>query len=183
MNYDLINTCLITFGIISIITAILYVFNKSQKYKIIQRIHDSNINADLMLNLCLKAAQVGTWQYDTKEDILLWSKEMVSLFGKDVLVFEDFAKSVHPDDIQRVRAAATATMENGVPYAEDYKIILPDGSVKSIAARGERYHHVFLGVAIDITDRERDRKNLKEKELELLQKQEAERRGDPGGGE
>ena len=65
---------------------------------------------------------------------------------------------MHPDD-RAIRAAAIQhALENGGNYESEFRVILPDGSVRWIAARGRSPVHVasgaparILGIAIDIT--------------------------------
>lgn len=65
--------------------------------------------------------------------------------------------SIHPDDVERVKAAADRQAEGG--YAEEYRIVTPDGQIRWIWDRAfpVRDEHGallrVLGVAEDVTER------------------------------
>lgn len=126
---------------------------------------ESSKESQILFDMCLNAGKIGTWQYDIKHDILLWSQEMVDLFGIDVKNLQGFLDTVHPEDVERIKNACNKTIETHVKYAQNYRIVMPNGDIKMIAAKGEVYKDKFLGIASDITD-------LEASKLELIRKTE-----------
>jgi len=80
--------------------------------------------------------------------------------------------SIHPDDVERMRAAAAHQADSG--YAEEYRIVTPDGQIRWIWDRAypvRDEHGVLrrvLGVAGDVTER-----RMLEDRLRQAQKMEA----------
>ena len=64
------------------------------------------------LNLALKSAHIGTWDWNILEDSVTWDDYVHHLFGLKPGVFsgglEGFIDMLHPDDRQRVRSEAHA---------------------------------------------------------------------------
>jgi PAS domain S-box-containing protein len=69
-----------------------------------------------------------------------------------------FVTRLHPDDRERVIAAAHRTHETGVPFRETYRLIAKDGSVvhlldETIPVSDERGRPLFLqGFLVDVSD-------------------------------
>jgi signal transduction histidine kinase len=111
------------------------------------------------LSLAAQSAQLALWDWDLEKDEV-WIQDE-GLFGFEPYKPIDHATlggSVHPDD-RAVRAIAIeAALANGGDYESEFRAILPDGSVRWIAARGRGPGNAengapsrILGVAIDIT--------------------------------
>ena len=111
------------------------------------------------MNLAVESAQLALWDWDVVND-QVWIQDE-GLFGFDPRTPIDHATlggRVHPDD----RAARAAAMEHalatGSAYEAEFRVFLPDGSVRWIAARGRSASPAgngalprVLGVAMDIT--------------------------------
>jgi diguanylate cyclase (GGDEF)-like protein/PAS domain S-box-containing protein len=92
----------------------------------------------------------------------VWSEELYRLFGLDPaepsVSQPGIVSRIHPDDQEAV-ARLRATLESGSPSATDYRILLPDGSVRWVHARGEVKHRrggvptSVSGTVQDITER------------------------------
>jgi len=84
----------------------------------------------------------------------IWGRTCASLYASP----QDWLKAVHPEDYDRIQDAARTTLLRG-DYAEEYRIIRPDGSMRWIRARGfpvkdanGRIYRI-AGIAEDITFR------------------------------
>jgi PAS domain S-box-containing protein len=92
----------------------------------------------------------------------IWGRTCESLYQDP----KSFLEAIHPDDVQRVLAVLEAHQRKGQPFAHEYRIVRPDGTVRWISDRGypERNpagHIVrFAGVAQDITERKRTEQEL-----------------------
>jgi len=101
---------------------------------------------------------------------------------------ESWLSKVHPDDQERVRAEADASLAAGKPVDVEYRIVAADGRVvwfydraRAVSRDGGRTRNL-QGVMLDITDRKVAEQALQESEArrsrvleEMLRAQEAER--------
>ena len=91
------------------------------------------------MSLAVESAQLALWDWDVANDRVWMTDEGRKFFGfepGEPLHYANLAGRVHPDD-SAVRATAIQhALETGGSYEAEYRIILPDGSVRWIAARG-----------------------------------------------
>ncbi|MGH8975169.1 MAG: putative bifunctional diguanylate cyclase/phosphodiesterase, partial [Acidimicrobiia bacterium] len=84
-------------------------------------------------------ARLGSWEADLVTGRLTWSDELYRLFGVEPGEVGTSARTllsrVHPDD-QEALAGLRATLESGSPFAMDFRILLPDGTVRWVHSRG-----------------------------------------------
>ncbi len=113
------------------------------------------------MSLAVESAQLALWDWDVANDRVWMTDEGRKFFGfepGEPLHYATLAGRVHPDD-RAVRATAIQhALETGGSYEAEYRIILPDGSVRWIAARGRSPSPAasdapprILGVSMDIT--------------------------------
>ncbi|MBA3962357.1 MAG: PAS domain S-box protein [Chthoniobacterales bacterium] len=114
------------------------------------------------LKVAIAGADLGTWDFDLTNQTIEASPRLEQMFGMSVAsgsVFEDFMHAVHPDDRVRLRAELNRTVENGVPYEIEHRLVWPDGTVHWIAARASARRASdgkvarITGTAHDITER------------------------------
>ena len=90
--------------------------------------------------LATDAAEVGAFDLDLVTGELRWDDRLLDLFGLDRVTFsgsmESFNKAVHPEDLPRVLAALDVAVQTCGEYAAEYRILLPHGELRWIAARG-----------------------------------------------
>lgn len=118
----------------------------------------------------LGAAQIGTWEWDSHTNRVIWSSETEDIFGVPPGSFdgtyEKFFALVHPDDRQRLGSAIAKAVEDRAPYRIEHRIITPEGTILWVACRGRATFSEsepvtgMAGTIEDITVR---------KELELAQ--------------
>ena len=122
------------------------------------------------MNLAAESAQLALWDWDLTSDVV-WVQDQ-GLFGFPPDAPVDHATlggSVHPDDEAVREAAIQRALENGGHYESEFRVILADGSVRWIAARGRSptpgsgKPERILGIAIDIT---RQKKGAEEAQLQ-----------------
>jgi len=115
------------------------------------------------------AAQVGSWEVTFDENFTevpgsyFWSSETYRIFGLDPTTpinLPLFYSRVHPDERAAMQARARPNFTRGELYQGEYRIVRPDGSVRTLHSwldfdRGsDGMIHVF-GTCQDITDRKR----------------------------
>ncbi len=90
--------------------------------------------------LAVDAAGVGAFEWDVVSDRLRWDGRLLDLFGLDEQSFggdiEAFNRCVHPGDLARVTDALARAVATCGAYEAEYRVVLPDGSVRWIEARG-----------------------------------------------
>ena len=116
-----------------------------------------------------RIGRMGNWEWDIEKGTH-WSEQVYRIFGRNPADFtpsyQAFLAAVHPDDRERVKAAVDAALAGTVPYNLDHRIILPDGSERSVHEQGE----VFLdprGEPLRMAGTVQDISRQKEVEAEL----------------
>ncbi len=129
-----------------------------------------------------KLGHIGSWEWNAGSDIMNCSDELYNIFGIDKSNFEGKLKSfldcVHPDDRQAVEENIQKVLNEGKPFAYEYRILRPDGSTRIVSSRSEVIPEKngqplrIIGIEQDISERKASenkiKASLKEKEL-LLQ--------------
>ncbi len=95
----------------------------------------------LVWQLAIDAAGVGAFDWDIPSDQLRWDDRLLELFGLQRETFsgtiEGFNAAVHQDDLPRVMQAVQGAIESCGRYEAEYRIVLPEGRLRWIAARGQ----------------------------------------------
>ena len=114
------------------------------------------------VGLAAEAAQLGVWELDIATERLWVSDKIRQLFhfpAENEITYNEFQKRVHPDDQPaRDRVMRRAIRTEGT-YETEYRIVLPDGSVRWIGGRArcvgddKGIPNRLLGVSMDITER------------------------------
>jgi PAS domain S-box-containing protein len=100
-----------------------------------------------------------------------YSAEAFRLFGLDpqrgyVPQLDEIMQLIHPDERVPVRAEREQIVRNRAEYAQDYRIVLPDGAIRYLQSIG---HPVlgpagelieYFGTVMDVTERRRAEKRL-----------------------
>ncbi len=135
------------------------------------------------LQTALAAGRLGAWELDLASMMLTTSSTCRQIFGRaaeDGLTYEDLLQTIHPDDVERMKAAVRSTIETGIDYAIAYRIVWPDGSVHGAEIRAQLHRDrlgrpiKLVGVSADVTERlaaEEQQRHLNE----MLEKRVAER--------
>jgi formate hydrogenlyase transcriptional activator len=126
--------------------------------------------SEARLSLATNAAGVGLWMAEVETGHVWFTPKTRELFHfapDEELNHESFLRLIHPDDRERVNLAMQQALVSGEFYRIDYRIVLPDGSIRWIIDRGQRYRKspgdpdCIMGVSIDITERKRMEEQLK----------------------
>ena len=127
------------------------------------------------MNLAAESAQLALWDWDLTRDVV-WVQDQ-GLFGFPPNTPIDHATlggSVHPDDRALREAAIRRALTNGGHYESEFRVILADGSVRWIAARGRSTNvdargepERILGIAIDMTRQKKDSEDAQLQREEL----------------
>lgn len=97
-------------------------------------------NDRLLWQLAVDTAGIGVYDWDLLTGELRWDERLLALFGLAPDTFggtiEAFNARVHPDDLPRVSQALANAVETVGEFATEYRILLPDGTLHWVGARG-----------------------------------------------
>lgn len=119
------------------------------------------------LQLALSTGRVAVFERDVDADKVVILGSLAEFFGvpeahaAQGLPNDEFVSGVHPGDQARVQATIARTLETGVPFESEYRVI-GGGETRDVVARGTLQqapgaHRRLMGAIIDIS---------KEKEVE-----------------
>ena len=92
------------------------------------------------MRLAAAAAQLATWTWSPGKDHLSLSPEgrvVYGIGGKGEISLQRFADTLHESDRTMTMAAVRQALQGTGEYAAEYRIVLPDGGLRWIAARGK----------------------------------------------
>jgi PAS domain S-box-containing protein len=86
-------------------------------------------------------ARIGSWEWDVQSNRVAWSKELFRIYGLDhgsfKASFEGFLERVHPEDRDHARRVVEQGLVDRRPFTFDHRVIRPDGTIRTVHARGE----------------------------------------------
>jgi len=127
-------------------------------------------------------ADVGLWYWDLTENKISATPKCNELFEippHEIFTYKSFLNIVHPEDIERVKAAIQESQVNGKEYNDEFRVIYSDGNIHWIAARGRTFLDAqgdpknMMGLMRKITD-----KKLANEELSKVYDREKKARGE-----
>ncbi len=111
--------------------------------------------------MAVTAAGIGTFDWDLVTGTLSWDERLLEIFGYDERFFDQtidgFNARLHPEDLPPTTKLLEQAIDACGDYEAEYRIVLPDGRLRWIQARGrvlcdEAGTAVrLLGAAWDIT--------------------------------
>ena len=126
------------------------------------------------LRQAMEAGKTLGWDWDVKTGRDRWFGDLQTIFGIQSNSYsgrvEDFHRLVHPEDRALVGKAVADARQSRKPYAAEFRVVRPDGTVRWITARGEFNYDAngdaerMLGMSVDITERKLAEEALKKSE-------------------
>jgi PAS domain S-box-containing protein len=114
------------------------------------------------LEVAVAAGRMGTWEWDTRTNVVTWSPELEAIHGLAPGsfggTFEAYLADIHPEDRERVQRTIGESL-SGRDHQLEYRIVWPDGSVRWLEASGRlirdaQGHPIGMrGVCRDVTRR------------------------------
>ncbi len=118
----------------------------------------------------IKDIRTGSYEYINPVFDMVFAVSREKLYEDSTYVFEVLA---HPDDREWLNAARQRQDEQGEWFDDQYRILLPDGTMRWIWARSfpvsdeQGQVNRIVGIAEDITERKRVEHDIKERLKEL----------------
>ena len=126
-----------------------------------------------------KIAKIGSWEYDYETHQRTWSDELFNILGfiknGSLPNCQQILECIHPEDRLLVRKTLITAHREGKTWELNYRLLLPDGTIKYIESRGEPTVDCngilrVLEIIMDVSDRVLAQKSQQrsEKQLELI---------------
>ncbi|MGB6294793.1 MAG: PAS domain-containing protein [Rivularia sp. (in: cyanobacteria)] len=125
---------------------------------------------EAQLRIALEAAHMGMWDWNIVSNKVTWSDTIKALFGEAGLsfdeTFESFTSFVHPQDRDLINRSVQCAVEEGGEYNIEYRVVLPDGTIRWLAMRGLVFRNSrgeamrMSGINMDITARKKAQQAL-----------------------
>ncbi|EJZ21729.1 EAL domain-containing protein [Rhizobium sp. Pop5] len=122
------------------------------------------------LDLALEISRIGVFEADLEEDMVEWDDRLIAIYGLKGaarrIAGDAWAKSLHPDDRERVLGLADRSVESGSDFQQEYRIIRGDGVERVIRARSAFFidvngHRKLIGANWDVTEEVKLRDELR----------------------
>jgi PAS domain S-box-containing protein len=131
-------------------------------------------DANIHLQEAQRLANLGSWSWDIKRDRVTWSDQLFKIYGISRQDFggtvNEFLNFLHPEDREKVEDSIDGALRSGNAFSHEERILRPDGSVRFLQSTGEVVRDEagapirMLGVCLDITERIRAERALRQSE-------------------
>ena len=152
-----------------------------------QQAEETLRDKEYLLSESQRIGHIGTWSVDLAPYTATWTPETYRLFGVSPDTFVPSADALidllHPEDRGAMREWIRATLAGERPEALEFRVVLPDRSVRVLSGRGEMIFgddHTpvrLVGTAQDVTERKQAEEALRSLN-ERLEEQVAQRTED-----
>ena len=133
------------------------------------------------LRLAMESSKSTGWDWNLMTGQNIWFGDLETTFGIEADTYlpgdQEFYERVHPDDRERVSKALADAMQNQKPYAAEFRVVRPNGTIRWFTDRGKFYYNAngnperALGIGVDVTERKQAEEAQLQKEAELKKTQ------------
>ncbi|MDY7020733.1 MAG: PAS domain S-box protein [Cyanobacteriota bacterium] len=120
------------------------------------------LNLSERLQLAIRSARMGIWDWNVIDDHLTWDERMFELYGVKAANFthsiETWQKALHPEDVAPVNELVQQALREKTEFETEFRVIHPDGSIHWIQAtaaikrNAQGQSERMIGVNVDISD-------------------------------
>lgn len=129
-----------------------------------RREHERLEQAEHLLEDTQGITHIGTWYWDITQPHAQWSEELYEIYGlprSHVPTYQDYLTRIHPEDVERVKAATEAVFKDRRPYSHDERIRHTDGTWRWLHTWARAIEDpqgklvALAGICQDISDRKK----------------------------
>ncbi|WP_320033551.1 PAS domain-containing protein [Halarcobacter sp.] len=153
---------------------------KEEELKLILKKQNKELlKSQKILNEAQRIAHIGNWEHNYISDKISFSQEAKRIIGYDENIeevdFSEFSKIIHEDDRVKLKENKNLALNKDSQFNFEYRILREDGKIVYVEVKGEYVYDEknnlikSLGTINDITERIEAEKELKQKDLMLLQ--------------
>ncbi len=124
-----------------------------------------------------RLGHMGSWARNVSSGTFFASPELLRIFGRDPdeekPTWEMLRESIHPEDRALVEEVVKKTMSEKSDFESNYRIVLPDGSIKHVHSGGRPVVDdsgdllEYIGTVMDVTERTRAEEALRQAQADL----------------
>ncbi len=137
------------------------------------------------LHLATSAARHGIWDWNVRENAMIWDNRMFELYGITPTTFpsniDAWTNGLHPDDRDAAIAQCQAALKGEEEFDTEFRVRHPDGSIRFLKANAQVIFDAdgvaerMIGINADITEQKQatEERNKLEQQLQHAQKLES----------
>lgn len=133
--------------------------------------------SEAALRAAQEVAHIGSWEFDVSTETTMWSEELYHIHQRDINQSppspEELRNQIIHPDYHLAYQSYVEELYQGEQSERDFQIILPDGSVRYVVAKGKPiFDHQgklvrIVGTVLDITERKRIATALQQSQAQL----------------
>jgi formate hydrogenlyase transcriptional activator len=162
--------------------ALVMSYQMSESIRQTARLTVKLLDNEAKMALAVEAADIGVWEWNIPENRVWGSSRWYHLFGfasTDSITLEKIIQRIMPEDRAKVEKQVESTLDEQGGFHLEYRLILPDGTMRWISSRGRTFLNrqgkpvKAIAVSIDITSSKEMQENLQRtlEETKRLHKQ------------
>lgn len=144
-----------------------------------KRIESALLQSEMYLTEAQRLSRTGSFGWNVSTGQLFWSEEAFRIFEYDRAVkptLDLIYQRAHPEDLAAVQETVKQASRDGKEFDHEYRLLMPDGSVKCIhamahAARNAFGNVEFVGALTDVTLAKEAERKLRRSEAYLAETQ------------
>lgn len=127
-------------------------------------------NSQSLLSEAEKIAHYGSWEWDIKENSIVWSDELYRIYGYEPreiqVTYETFIKHIPTTDSERVNSLINASLNTMEPFSFNHPIVQKNGALRYLSGMGkviageDGQPLKMMGTTLDVTEQKEINKEI-----------------------